>query len=156
MKHVRARPCAAFVLSFVAAHAHADSFPAHLESSLAIAYPGKSVVTWCQVPTAAGLPSGVAAAVESAPMAGHYVAIQPDGKLFQLAPYSGKPEVSCHTPASARALSRLVGGTPTVAGAVAPKGKGMVVCGFIEPTVAQCWQYSVSRRMYFSIGGWAT
>jgi hypothetical protein len=37
-----------------------------------------------------------------------------------------------------------------------PRFNTTVVCGFLEDTVAECWQYSPDDRAFVKVGGWTT
>lgn len=132
----------------------AGDLPAPLAAALAQAYPGRAIVMSCAVPSTAGRPLEAVAAVARTPTDGDYVALRSDRPAQRLASYSGRPELACHTPASALELDRSIRGTATVEGGVTPRASGLVACGFVESTRARCWQFDAAEQGYTEVGGW--
>ena len=97
-----------------------------------------------------------AVAVSDAPGTGRYLAVQKDGHVHELAEYSGKADLSCYTVREADRLNANIAKSDTMNGRVVAEWDGTVVCGFIEPTIAVCWQYAQERREFVRIGGWTT
>jgi len=97
-----------------------------------------------------------AAAVTDAPGGGRYLAVQADGRVHELAEYGGKADLSCYTVAEADRLNAAIAQSQTMNGRVVAEWDGTVVCGFIEPTIAVCWQYAQEQRKFVRIGGWTT
>jgi hypothetical protein len=87
---------------------------------------------------------------------GRYVVIDGVGVTVELAAFSSTPELSCYSRAEAIELDRSIKRSDTVSGGVAPPFATTVVCGFVDPTTAKCWQYSPDRRTYVEVGGWTT
>lgn len=97
-----------------------------------------------------------AVAVGDSPGAGRYLAVQKDGHVHELAEYAGKADLSCYTVREADRLNANIARSDTMNGRVVAEWDGTVVCGFIEPTIAVCWQYAQERRQFVRIGGWTT
>lgn len=97
-----------------------------------------------------------AVAVADATGAGRYLAVQDDGQVHELAEYSGKADLSCYTVREADRLNADIARSNTINGRVVAEWDGTVVCGFIEPTIAVCWQYAQEQRKFVRIGGWTT
>jgi hypothetical protein len=87
---------------------------------------------------------------------GRYVVIDGPGATVELAAFNGPPDVSCYSRAEALELDRSIQRSDTLSGRVAPPFGTAVVCGFVDPTTAKCWQYSPDRRTYLEVGGWTT
>jgi hypothetical protein len=85
-----------------------------------------------------------------------YVVIDGVGAVVELAAFAGKPDLSCYSRAEALDLDRSIQKSETVSGRLAPPFATSVVCGFVEPTTAKCWQYSPFGRAYIEVGGWTT
>ena len=131
------------------------------------------VVAGAQVPpaaqqfaTAAGITAPVIAACQgqfrpgqrgwAVAANGRYVVIDGLGAPVDLAAFAGTPELSCYSRADALALHRSIQRSDTLSGHIAPPFATSVVCGFVEPTTAKCWQYSPDQRTYVEVGGWTT
>jgi hypothetical protein len=98
----------------------------------------------------------VAVAVSEAGSGGRYLVVQDDGRVHELAEYSGKPDLSCYTVTEADRLNATIARSDTMNGRVVAEWDGAVVCGFIEPTIAVCWQFAQEQRRFVRIGGWTT
>ncbi|MFN7915517.1 MAG: hypothetical protein U0Q55_09260 [Vicinamibacterales bacterium] len=90
------------------------------------------------------------------PAGGRYAVVQDDGKVQALAPFTGTPDLSCYSLRDADRLNDTIAKSQTMNGRVVAEWDGMVVCGFIEPTIALCWQYAPEDRAFVRIGGWTT
>ena len=98
----------------------------------------------------------VAVAVSEAGSGGRYLVVQDDGSVHELSDYSGKPDLSCYTVTEADRLNASIAKSDTLNGRVVAEWDGTVVCGFIEPTIAVCWQFAQEQRRFVRIGGWTT
>jgi len=98
----------------------------------------------------------VAVAVSEAADGGRYLVVEDDGRVHELAEYSGKPDLSCYTVIEADRLNASIARSDTMNGRVVAEWDGAVVCGFIEPTIAVCWQFAQEQRRFVRIGGWTT
>lgn len=127
---------------------------ADLAQLLAKAGVAGTAVASCRGELRVGHPDDVAVAV-SADAAGRYVAVM-DGTAYELSPFSGKPELSCYTVREADRLTAEIAKSDTINGRVTAEWDGTVVCAFIEPTIAVCWQYAPERKGFVRIGGWTT
>ena len=87
---------------------------------------------------------------------GRYVVIDGVGAAVELAAFAGTPDLSCYSRADALELDRSLQRSATVSGRIAPRFATSVVCGFVDPTTARCWQYSADQRTYVDVGGWTT
>lgn len=87
---------------------------------------------------------------------GRYVVVQADGRTEPLADYSGTPDLQCHTPREADRLNDTIAKSDTMNGRITAEWDGHVICGFIEPTIAVCWQYAPEQRRFVRVGGWTT
>ena len=96
-----------------------------------------------------------AAALGAAPD-GRYVVLQDDGQTQELAGFAGKADLSCYSVREADRLNDTIAQSTTMNGRVVAEWDGAVVCGFIEPTIALCWQYAPEARKFVRIGGWTT
>jgi hypothetical protein len=50
----------------------------------------------------------------------------------------------------------VVSQSSTILGQIVKRFDTTVVCGFLEDTVAECWQYSPDDRAFVEVGGWTT
>lgn len=103
-----------------------------------------------------GQGSDVAVAVSDAADGGRYLVVQDDGRVHELMEYSGKPDLSCYSVTEADRLNATIARSATMNGRVVAEWDGTVVCGFIEPTTAVCWQFAQEQRRFVRIGGWTT
>lgn len=87
---------------------------------------------------------------------GRYAIVQDDGVVAELSAFTGKPDLSCYTLREADRLNETIARSSTINGRVTAEWDGMVVCGFIEPTIAICWQFAPEERKFVRIGGWTT
>ena len=87
---------------------------------------------------------------------GRYLVIDGVGAVVELAAFTGKPDLSCYSRADALDLNRSIQRSETLSGRIAPPFGTAVVCGFVDPTTAKCWQYSPPARAYVEVGGWTT
>jgi hypothetical protein len=108
------------------------------------------VVAWCQGQLRPGQRGFVVAA------GGRYVALDGSERGVELAAFEGKPDLSCYSRAQARALHRDIQRSETLSGRIAPRFDTTIICGFVDPTTATCWQYSPAERAFVEVGGWST
>jgi hypothetical protein len=129
--------------------------PAALAALVSKTALGGPIEAWCQGQLRAGHPGGFAVAV-SGPDGGRYVVLDADGAVFDLAAYTGRPEVSCYSRSEVRRLNDTLRRSQSVHGEVTPRWNTAVVCGFVEATSAVCWQHSPATRVFVRVGGWVT
>jgi hypothetical protein len=103
-----------------------------------------------------GQGSDFAIAVSDTVDGGRYLVVQDDGRVHELTEYSGKPDLSCYSVTEADRLNASIAKSNTLNGRVVAEWDGTVVCGFIEPTIAVCWQFAQEQRRFVRIGGWTT
>jgi hypothetical protein len=103
-----------------------------------------------------GHPNDVAVAMNDADGQSRYFVVQDDGKRYDLDVYSGKPDLACYTVTEADRLNATIARSDTINGRITAEWDGHVVCGFIEPTIAVCWQFAPEQRRFVRIGGWTT
>jgi hypothetical protein len=115
-----------------------------------------TIAAWCQGEFRSGRPGDIAAAVTGAGSDGRYVVLDVEGNVTELAPFSGKPDLSCYSRAGALELGRALARSETIAGRIAPRWNTTVICGFLENTSASCWQYSPTARAFVQVGSWTT
>ena len=131
--------------------------PPDLAALVAKARLDAPVAAWCRAEFQAGRRGAFAVAVTSASGGGRYVALQADGHAVELAAFKETPNLACYGRAEARTLGRsLQQSADIVQGNLAPRWNTTVVCGFIDNTSAECWQYSPDARAFVSVGRWVT
>jgi hypothetical protein len=113
------------------------------------------VAAWCAAQYRPGAPGALAVAV-TASGGGRYLALDADGKVSTLAAFAGPPDLACYTRAAAEDLSRSISTYDTIEGAITPSFDTTVVCGFVDDTSAQCWQFAPETRTFVVVGGWVT
>jgi hypothetical protein len=156
MPAARSASAPAVLAGLLTLSAAAEPLPPGVQEALARSYPGRTVAAWCRAAAGKDGAAFAGVALSGAAGGGDYLGVHPDGTLSALAAYTGQPQVACHTSASARALGRSTRDTPTVHGDLAVRGRGVVICGFVEATQARCWQYVAKRRRFVPVGGWIT
>lgn len=97
-----------------------------------------------------------AVAVVEGGATGRYLIVHDDGTTLELAAFEGTPDLSCYTPREADRLNETIAQSATINGRVTAEWDGTVVCGFIEPAIAVCWQFAPEQRRFVRIGGWTT
>ena len=75
---------------------------------------------------------------------------------MELVTFTGKPDLACYTPSAARTLNLSIKKSDTIQGQIVPRWRTLVICGFVEPTEAVCWQYSPTAKAFVKVGGWVT
>jgi|GEM_PF-5703766 len=145
----------AALLAYGATSLTAQQGAADLVPLLAKAGVAGTAVASCRGELRVGHPDDVAVAVSEGAAGGRYVAVM-DGTAYELSPFSGRPELSCYTVREADRLTAEIAKSDTINGRVTAEWDGTVVCGFIEPAVAVCWQYAPERKRFVRIGGWTT
>lgn len=118
------------------------------------AYAGR-VESWCRVTIDNEQPVGFAVALVT-PKRSQYAVVQPDARIVALADYSGRSDLACYSRPEAQKLDASIKASETIQGSVTPRWNTTVICGFVEPTAAMCWQYSPTERAFVGIGGWTT
>ena len=87
---------------------------------------------------------------------GRYLVLGPGSSAVELAPFAGRPDLSCYSRAEAVKLDRSVRTSDTIHGRIAPRWSTTVICGFVDETNAVCWQYSPAARAFVKVGEWIT
>ena len=137
------------------AKAASGQMPAELTALLAKARLNGSATTWCRAGFRDGQSNAFAVAA-TAGTTGRYVALDADGRVTELARFSGPPDLSCYTRAQAEDINRSIKQSETIHGQVTPRFSTTVVCGFTDDTTARCWQYSPTDSTFVEVGGWTT
>lgn len=112
-------------------------------------------LTSCRAEFRIGHPGEYAVALPAAE-GGRYVLVQDDGQTQALTSFTGTPDLSCYSLRDADRLNDTIAKSSTMNGRVVAEWDGAVVCGFLEPTIAVCWQYAPESRTFVRIGGWTT
>ncbi len=114
-----------------------------------------SAAASCRGEIRVGHPEDAAVAISDGTAGGRYLALL-DGTVSELSTFSGTPDLSCYTVREADRLTADIAKSDTLNGRVTAEWDGTVVCAFIEPTIAVCWQYAPERKAFVRIGGWTT
>lgn len=129
--------------------------PADLSGMLARAGIAAAPTASCRGEFRVGHPVEYAVALPEAE-GGQYVLVQDDGRTQALGAFTGKPDLACYSLREADRLNDTIAKSQTMNGRVVAEWDGTVVCGFIESTIALCWQYAPEERKFVRIGGWTT
>jgi hypothetical protein len=129
---------------------------ADLTTLLARAGIGGTPIASCRGEFRPGHPNDFAVAMNDADGQSRYFVVQDDGTRYELDVYSGKPDLACYTISEADRLNASIARSETINGRITAEWDGHVVCGFIEPTIAVCWQFAPEQRRFVRIGGWTT
>jgi hypothetical protein len=113
------------------------------------------VTAWCRAEFQPGHPDAFALAVASV-AGGRYVALDADGNVTELASFTRSADLSCYSRAEAEHLDVTIRQSDTIHGRITPRWNTTVVCGFIDDTSAECWQYSPGERAFVRVGQWIT
>jgi hypothetical protein len=144
------------VLGFAAASmAAAQGVPSDLTALAAKARLDGPVVAWCRAEFRTGHPGAFAVGVTTA-AGGKYVALDADGTVMELGSFKGSADLSCYSRPEAEKLGVSIRQSDTVLGHITPRWSTTAVCGFIEDTAAECWQYSPADRAFVKVGEWVT
>ena len=114
-----------------------------------------TVTAWCRAAFRPGQANAFAAAMTWG-AGGRYVALEPGVPATELGRFTRRADLSCYTRAQAEDLDRSIQRSSTIDGQIVPRFNTTVVCGFVEDTVAECWQYSPDDRAFVKVGGWTT
>jgi len=157
-QHTRMRHVVAWLpIAFAAASTVvAQPAPDDLSALAARARLAPPIAAWCRGEFRAGHRGAYAVAVASSPGGGQYLVLDADATMTDLAPFAGKPDLSCYTPSDARKLDATIRRSETIQGTIAPRWRTTVVCAFTDRSTSICWQYSPSGRVFVKIGGWTT
>ena len=144
---------AAFWLLFavIARAAPGQALPPDLVAVLAKSPIDGPVAAWCRAEFKVGKPGAFAVA-----RGGRYLALDADGRVTALGFHKGKADLSCYTRGEAEKLDRTIRQSETIEGKLAPRWNTTVVCGFLEDTLAECWQRNPEGGMFERVGGWTT
>ncbi len=146
-----------FTLVFALASTLApQSVPSELATLVAKARLDGAVTAWCGAEFRSGHPGAFAVAIAAPDRGGRYVALDSDGRVTQLASFTGRADLSCYSRADAEKLDATIRRSETIHGHLAPRWNATVVCGFTEDTAAACWQYSPADRAFVKVGQWVT
>jgi hypothetical protein len=85
-----------------------------------------------------------------------YAAVRQDARIVMLADFRGAADLTCHTRGEAEKLNASIQVSETIHGSITPRWDSTVICGFVDDTEAQCWQYSPSEKKFVRVGGWIT
>jgi hypothetical protein len=139
-----------------AAIAAAQDVPSELAVLATKAHLNGSVTAWCRAEFRSGHPGAFAVAVRAAERGGRYVALDSDGRVTDLGAFKGSADLSCYSRAGAEKLDATIRQSDTIQGHITPRWNTTIVCGFVEDTVAACWQYSPDGREFVKVGQWIT
>ena len=142
-------------LAFAASVAAAQKVPPELATLANKAKLGGPVSAWCHAEFQSGHPGAFAVAV-TASSGGRYLALDADGTATELGLFRRSAELSCYGRREAEKLDGSIRQSATVHGHITPRWDTTVVCGFLEDTIAECWQYSPKERMFIKVGQWIT
>jgi hypothetical protein len=129
--------------------------PAELTVLIARARLDGAAGAWCRAGFRDGQSNAFAVALTGGD-GSRYLALEADGRVSELARFSGQPDLSCYTRAEAEALNRSLKQSETINGQLTPRFSTTVVCGFIDETTARCWQYSPTDSAFVEVGSWTT
>ena len=115
-----------------------------------------SIAAWCRGEFIPNRRGAFAAAIGSPSGGGRYVVLHGDATVTELARFASGPDLACYTRAAAAKLDTTIKRSETIQGQVRPRWNTTVVCGFLDDTTAECWQYSPGARKFVKIGGWTT
>ena len=138
-----------------AASSSPPPLPPELSALTAASRLDGTVTAWCRAGFRPGQTNAFAAAMTSA-AGGRYVALEPGVPATELGRFTGRADLSCYTRAQAEELDKSIRQSSTIHGQIVPRFNATVVCGFLEDTVAECWQYSPDDRAFVKVGGWTT
>jgi hypothetical protein len=145
-----------FVFGFaVAAIAGAQEVPPDLTALAGRARLNGPVAAWCRAEFRSGKSGAFAVAVKGA-AGGRYIALDADGQVTELGSFKRSADLSCYSRAQAETLAVTMKQSDTIQGHITPRWTTTVVCGFIEDTAAECWQYSPVDRAFVRVGQWVT
>ena len=130
--------------------------PTDLVALLAKAKIELPIASWCRGDFESGISRAYAVAALSPTGGGQYLVLGMNGKVIELAPFTGGVDLACYSPAEAKELNRSLAGNTVVHGGVTPVWSTTVICGFVENTNAVCWQYSPKARAFVKVGEWVT
>ena len=148
---------AAAVLVFAsAADADQPKLPQVLEAQLARLNLAGAVVSWCAVNVGAALSGVHAVAVANEKGSGEYLVVGMTQTPIALGSFEGSADLSCYSPQQARDLDSSIRDSEGIEGGIEPKGETTVVCGFVDATLAKCWQHQDSNNAFAEVGWWLT
>ena len=152
------RHIAAFAALLVAGAVGAEAAPAPTDL-IALAAEGKvegPLASWCRGTFGSEHSGAYAVATLSSTGGGQYLVLGMNGKVIQLATFTGGGDLACYSPDKARELSKSIAANAIVHGGISPVWNSTVICGFVEETHAVCWQYSPNARAFVRVGEWVT
>ena len=85
-----------------------------------------------------------------------YVVLYRDGRVQKLSAFKGQSDLKCYNRREADKLAESLKSSETIEGSLTPRWDTIVVCGFVEETMAVCWQYSPTEGVFVGVGGWIT
>ena len=115
-----------------------------------------TILRWCLGTFEPGRRGAYAIAIKSSASGGQYLVIGLNETPIDVAPFAGSADLSCYSPAEAKRLHASIAASDTIHGGISPVWNTSVVCGFVEPTHAICWQYSPYARAFVKVGEWIT
>jgi hypothetical protein len=145
----------AWLLLLATSPVAAQAMPPELAALTRKAQLKGSVSAWCRAEFRAGQKGSFAVAVSS-PTGGSYIVLDPDGTVTDLGTFTKSGEISCYSRPEAVKLDTSIRESETIHGRITPRWDTTVVCGFLEDTVAHCWQFSPEERAFVKVGQWIT
>jgi hypothetical protein len=133
-----------------------QEIPAEVSALLAKSGVGGKVTAWCRAEFRGGQRGAYAVALASRSGGGRYLALEPDGRRTELGTFTGDADLSCYSRAEAETLDGTIRQSETIRGRVVPRWNTTVVCGFLDETSAECWQYAPASRTFVKVGQWVT
>ena len=138
-----------------AASSSPPALPPELSALTAASRLDGRVTAWCRAGFRPAQANAFVVAMTSS-AGGRYVALEPEVPPTELGRFTGSADLSCYTRAQAADLDKSIRQSSTIHGQIMPRFNTTVVCGFVEDTVAECWQYSPDDRAFVKVGGWTT
>jgi hypothetical protein len=138
-----------------AASSSPPALPPELRALTAASRLEGTVTAWCRAGFRSAQANAFAAAMTSA-AGGRYVALEPGAPAIELGRFTRRADLSCYTRAQAEDLDTSIRRSSTIHGQIVPRFNTTVVCGFLDDTVAECWQYSPEDGAFVKVGGWTT
>ena len=149
-------PATAVILQALGTGAAPQQPPPELSALVAKARLAQPVA-WCNGEFRSGRPHAFAAAIPAENgSGGRYVVLEADALAAEIAAFIEGADLSCYTRSEAEKLNATIRQSETIQGEIAPRWNSTVICGFIDDTTAECWQYSDAEKAFVKIGGWTT
>jgi hypothetical protein len=111
--------------------------------------------TWCRVAFDSSGPAAFAVALATA-RGKVYATVGGDAQIVVLAEFRGGSDLACYTRREAEKLDASIRDSEGMHGSVTPRWDSTVICGFVEDTMAVCWQFAPDERTFVRVGRWTT